>query len=175
MYDRRKTLPALHEYLDTKSHPGKWIWNGPRNNRGYGMVRIPGYKKPQSVNRVIHWLHVGPVPPDWEVDHKDGDINNVTPSNLEAVPKSENMRRAAIRGSFRGERNGNSKLTEELVSLIKIFYHEFGYSQKYIVDELGVPRSTVSSICREKTWKHVTVDWSPKPAHIPDRNRIETV
>ncbi|MHC4138515.1 MAG: HNH endonuclease [Planctomycetota bacterium] len=175
MYDRRKALPALHEYLDTKSQPGKWIWTGPKNNRGYGMIRIPGYKQPQLVNRVVHWLHVDPVPPEWEVDHKDGDINNVIPCNLEAVPKDENMRRAAKRGSFRGERNGNSKLTEELVSFIKLLYYELDYTQKAISEETGVNCKTVSNVCRGRNWKHVSVDWIPKPEINLEQNRIETV
>ena len=174
MYNKREAIKIIRKNLKIDS-TGRWYWRGRVNNRGYPVVSIPGYKSPQLVSRVIHWSYKEPVDPEWQVDHKNGNILDITPSNLEAVPKSENMRRAAKKGSFRGERNGNSKLTEELVSLIKIYYHEFGYSQKRITEELGVPRSTVSNICRGKTWKHVTVDWIAKPGKTPEQNRIETV
>ena len=175
MYDRRVSKAAIHAYLIIDSITGRWYWNGPKNNRGYGRVRLSGFKQPQLVNRIIHWLYVGPVPPDWEVDHKNGNCNDVTPSNLEAVPKDENIRRAAERGAYRGERNGNSKLDEEKVSLIKLFYHEFKYTQKRISEELEVHPRTVSDICRGKTWKHVTEDWTSKPGENREKNPIETV
>ena len=163
MYNIRKAKAVIHACIDRKSKPGSWIWVGPKNNGGYGRVSIPGCEQSQLVNRVIHWLYVGPVPPDWEVDHKNGDINDVTPSNLEAVTRDENMRRAAKRGSFQGERNGNSKLTEELVSFIKLLNYELDYTQKAISEQTGVNCKTVSNICRGRHWKHVTVDWFPKP------------
>ena len=53
-----------------------------------------------------------------------------------------------------GERNFQARLTEEKVIKIREL-HWKGYSQQTIADMFKVNQSTISSIIRGKTWKHV--------------------
>lgn len=49
-------------------------------------------KKNTSLHRVIYEEHFGPIPQGWIIHHKDGDITNNDPSNLQAMTRSEHNR-----------------------------------------------------------------------------------
>ena len=54
----------------------------------------------------------------------------------------------------KGERNGNSKLTEEKVIKIRKMYKD-GISQQKIANIIGVAQTSISQIVLYRTWKHV--------------------
>jgi HNH endonuclease len=56
----------------------------------------------------------------------------------------------------RGEQVGASKLTDDIVRLIRQRYAEGNVSQAQLAAEFGVIQITVSRIVRRETWKHVT-------------------
>lgn len=69
----------------------------------------------------------------------------------ESKEKMSMTRRAS---QYRGERHGNSKLTEDMVrSIVDCFNN--GDSQSEIADKAGVSNSTVSLILRGKSWSHL--------------------
>jgi hypothetical protein len=69
------------------------------NRKGYPCVTLParGGRRPHLLHRVVYERHHGPVPPGWEVHHRDGDRANYSPGNLEAMERGahrEHHRRA---------------------------------------------------------------------------------
>lgn len=59
---------------------------------GYPVVQLwrDGEPKTCLVHRVVAEAFIGTVPDGKEVNHRDGDKENATPSNLEYVTRSEN-------------------------------------------------------------------------------------
>lgn len=76
--------------------PDCWLWRGNAATVGYGQVRIKGRRL--YTHRVAYELWVGPIPAGFEVDHLCDVRLCVNPAHLEAVSKSENIRRIAKRG-----------------------------------------------------------------------------
>lgn len=89
---------------------GCWLWNGERNEDGYGLIRDPTFRRPQFVHIVAYRLWVGPILPGWEVDHRchtfdlacpggkhDDHRRCFHPDDLEAVTHAENTRRRDAR------------------------------------------------------------------------------
>ena len=92
---------------------------------------------------------------DKTINHIDGNKENNSISNLEAATYKENKAHAVASGLIaKGERNGNSKLTEEIVLKIRKMDSE-GISSPRIAEELGVNYFTVRDIVNRVTWKHL--------------------
>lgn len=116
-----------------------------------------GERKLRKVHRLVAEAFIpnpGGLP---QIDHKDGNKNNNSVSNLEWVTGEENYRRALIMGlaCSKGSRNGNAKLTDEQVDEIRKTHiresRNFGamaLSRKY-----GVHRSTIEKIVKGESWK----------------------
>lgn len=72
---------------------GCLLWQGSRNNQGYGVVSF------QSKNRLVHRLayeaFIGPIPEGLELDHLCRTKVCANPAHLEPVTHAENSRRAA--------------------------------------------------------------------------------
>lgn len=116
-----------------------------------------GERKLRKVHRLVAEAFIpnpGGLP---QIDHKDGNKNNNSVSNLEWVTCEENYRRALNMGlaCSKGSRNGNAKLTDEQVTEIRKTHiresRSFGamaLSRKY-----GVHRSTIEKIVNGESWK----------------------
>lgn len=54
-------------------------------------------------------------------------------------------------------------VTEEMVLMMRWLYWRKGWSQKRVAEHLKLPPTTVSSILRNRVWKHVYLpeDWEP--------------
>jgi HNH endonuclease len=94
-----------------------WVWVGARHPRGYGQFSANGFKV--YAHRYLFEYVNGPVPLGLELDHLCVNKSCIRPKHLEAVTHAENMCRAADRGVWDRERNGNAKLTEDNVFAIK--------------------------------------------------------
>lgn len=88
-----------------------------------------------NVNRIIKGLA-------WS--HLDGG------KSFEYVPISENPNSIA-----RGEKQGGAKLTTENVREIRSLRNTGCYSLREIASRFGISKSTVSTIARGKSWRHV--------------------
>lgn len=77
-----------------------WEWEGGTNLQGYGQVSAPGVKSAQSTGRIIpvhrlaYRLFKGPIPRGMEIDHLCRNRLCCNPSHLEAVTRTENIRRS---------------------------------------------------------------------------------
>lgn len=56
----------------------------------------------------------------------------------------------------RGEANGSAKLTSDIVSKIRTLHASGHFPYCAIATEFGIAKSTVCSIVRRKTWKHIS-------------------
>jgi len=94
----------FHAKVDRSGGPTQcWPWLGARNSNGYGRFRHVGRKEPATTaHRIAYELAKGPLPPGTEPDHLCGNRDCQNPAHLEAVTRSENVRRGIARARAKG-------------------------------------------------------------------------
>lgn len=109
-------------------------------------------------HRLVLLAFVGPCPPGMEGCHfPDRNPENNRLENLRWDTKEANEADRIAHGTDnRGSKHGMSKLTEELVREMRRLYDSGACVQKALCDRFGVNASTVNSVVRRHTWKHVT-------------------
>jgi len=126
---------------------------------GYPIVGLCKNGKLQTPK--IHHLVLNAFNPktrqNVECNHKDCDKTNNCVGNLEWVTRQENINHAAKNGlvpRIYGEKNGNSKLANWQVKLIRLIYVKGGgLSQYKLAHIFGVSRTTIKNILTYKTHK----------------------
>lgn len=120
--------------------------------RGYLRVHLHGNIRAR-VNRLICETFHGQAPgEEYEAAHIDGDLTNNRPSNLRWATRRENEDDKLRHGTIlRGENNANSRLTADLVRLIR----STRGTQRDLADRFGVCQRTINVILNHKGWTHV--------------------
>lgn len=127
-------------------------------NRGYYRVSLS--KNGLSENRTIHYLvalsYIGPKPPGYQINHKNGIKKDNCVENLEYCTASSNARHSFALGlsNQKGEKNNFSKLKPIDVLVIKYLAVK-GYGPTVTSEITGINRGTVCVIRRERIWKDV--------------------
>jgi DNA-binding transcriptional regulator YiaG len=139
-------------------------------NGGYKNISLykNGGKKRFRVHRVVMASFVGPCPHEMEVNHMDGNKSNNRVENLEYVSGEQNKLHAIRMGLIasgdrngtrthpesviRGEKSGQSKLTEDDVLEIR---KSFGFSMRCLARKYNVSKSTIEKVLHGFSWKHV--------------------
>jgi len=126
-------------------------------NCGYLQVNLynEGKQRRVTVHSLVAAAFIGKRPEGFEINHIDADKKNNRAENLEYLTTSQNHKHAAenLLG-YRGELNGQSKLTADKVKEIKNL-SESGLSQRKIAKQFGINQSHVSDIVTGKKWKHL--------------------
>lgn len=105
-------------------------------------------------HRIVAMLFV-PNPNGYkEVDHLDGNRANPSADNLEWVTHQENIRRAAARGSYSGERNSHAKLKIQEVMDIRQAYKN-GIRLCDLARQYNMNPTSIRDIVIGKNWKCV--------------------
>lgn len=91
--------PRLAKFI-VVSPNGCWMWGGATGSSKYGKVRWNG--RDESTHRVCYEMERGSIPSGLEIDHLCKVKLCVNPSHLEAVTRSENMRRTSLNYCRRG-------------------------------------------------------------------------
>lgn len=157
---------VLHEQSGMLTWPAKGLIYGRAGepigaSSGDGYVRVGGRTKHtrgqyQYVHRIIWEAVNGPIPLGLEIDHLNGRKGDNRISNLEAVTRSENVRRAVALGlSPVGEARSDSKLTVEIVRQIRRTLKAGTKSVRQWARELEVDPATIRQARDGTTWKHV--------------------
>jgi hypothetical protein len=136
-----------------------WPWIGTINDRGYGIVRVDG--KLKKAHRVL-WEEMNGTLEEGEcVLHKCDNPPCCNPKHHFKGTKGDNNRDCANKGRNTGARNAprgeaspKAKLSEEVVTQIRQRADE-GESDLSIARDLKVPRSTVYTVRKRETWKHL--------------------
>ena len=62
-----------------------------RTHRVYYQHHGKWKQPPEFLHRRIYEDNFGPIPKGWHIHHKDGDTENNSPENLEALPQKKHM------------------------------------------------------------------------------------
>jgi hypothetical protein len=135
-----------------------WNWTAARTKLGYGLYTIkrrPRYRSFKA-HRMAYYLANGSIDDSLVVMHSCDNPSCCNPAHLSLGTMKENMADMWRKGRARpvgtaGERNGNSKLDENTVRMIRLSA-ESGY---VLGQRFGVSNVLISQIKRGKIWKHV--------------------
>lgn len=156
-----KPLPELTRYdkLRFFSHVDTsgpcWLWTGPRNSHGYGILRIES--RQCRVHRIAYTIYHGAVPDDLLIMHKCNIKLCVTKKCLIAGTNAENMQMAYDDGlmkNIQGEGHYSAKLNNKLVKYIWLLYDD-GARVVDIAAAIGVSDDAIRDVLNGKRWKHV--------------------
>ena len=125
---------------------------GSRDGDGYGQVSIND--KMVKVHRFVYEL-TEKIPERMCVLHKCDNPSCVNPYHLFIGTHKDNSDDKVKKDRQpKGEKNGNSKLTEQDVLDLRTMY-TLGFTSGYLAGQFGINRSTVCNILKRKWWKHI--------------------
>jgi hypothetical protein len=87
----------------------------PHKTWDYHQIRING--KGYQVHRLVAETFIGPIPPLYVVNHKDGNKSNNSTENLEIVTQMENMRHARRTGLIQYRPGRSARFIIEFMKL----------------------------------------------------------
>jgi hypothetical protein len=149
-YKRKPVDERLSNYIVDEN--GCHIWQGYKNQDGYGSVRDDS--KMVLTHRVAYAHKHGPIPPWLMVCHDCGDRACINPDHLylgTAKDNAADMVRHGNAGTQKGEGIGNSKLTEREVLAIRASdMSGVGLARLY-----GVTNANITAVRNRKTWRHI--------------------
>lgn len=128
-------------------------WPFAENGRGYGVIWRD--KKTMSVHRLVCEIANGPPPtPRHYAAHScgNGHLGCCAKKHLSWKTPAENAADQILHGTAnRGERQGNSKLTQDAVREIRSLAGAM--KRRHIAAMFGVRASTITSIQSRKSWR----------------------
>jgi hypothetical protein len=95
--------------------PGCWLWQGAKNQRGYGLAYYDG-KKNQTVHRLMWRLHFGEIPEGKLVCHTCDTPSCVNPEHLFLGTNQDNSDDKIAKGRYK---HGIKRMTPEQVREIR--------------------------------------------------------
>ena len=125
--------------------------------KGYGgfWLTIP---KPRIVgaHQAAWMFSYGPIPKGQCVLHRCDVRSCVNPLHLFLGTKTDNNKDRDLKGrQARGERNGKSKITEDLVREIRAMHVPHKFSSRRIARSLGLSFGVCHGVISGANWGHV--------------------
>lgn len=160
----------LRKEFERRAYPeaisGCWLWHGGISSSGYGVLGTGRRGQTIRAHRYAYETFVGPLVEGLDVCHKCDVRACVNPDHLYLGTRKENMQDAVRRGricagerrarvSARGERHGNTRLTELDVRCIRNLRHIWGEKLEHIAWAFGISVTSVSAIINRRVWTHV--------------------
>ena len=133
----------------SKQENGCWIWVA--SNTG-AYAQIWNGVELVSVHVFSYKTFIGPITPGLNVCHTCDNKLCANPMHLFLGTYTDNMQDAKAKGrTSPGEKNGNHKLTEEIVQAIR----NDPRSSWICCEDYGVSQTTVVRIRNRKIWTHL--------------------
>lgn len=145
----------LESYIP-EPNSGCWLWVKGVNEHGYGRITLPSGEQ-KKAHRVSWILHRGYDPGPFLVCHKCDNPACVNPEHLFIGTQADNLSDCAVKGRIsrvhqpRGEKQGSSKLTAEIVIALRAS----DLSVRKASRAFGVSPSTVHDVRSRKNWRHI--------------------
>jgi hypothetical protein len=130
-----------------------WVWTGAIVAGGYGFFGPGGRSQSVRAHRFSFEMYCSPIPPNMLVCHKCDNRACVNPVHLFLGTYAENSQ-----DMCRKHRNMNlpqRKLTDDQAREIRDRYENSGASKRRLASEFGVSSTTITSVLRRNTFKHV--------------------
>lgn len=153
----------MKKYIESRTFQipgGCWLWQGPLNDKGYGVLKWerPGLPTLTRAHRIVYIVYHG-EPGSLHVCHRCDVRNCLNPDHLFLGTHSDNMADMVTKGRSprkMGVDRHNAVLTDAQVLEIRRTYVRGGLlTQKDLAAMYGVCQQTVSQIVRGKRWSHV--------------------
>jgi hypothetical protein len=161
MIQRTDVVTRFWSYVSKKG-VGCWEWTGCKHTAGYGMINMGGrYGRIERAHRLSWIIHFGPIPDKLCVCHHCDNRKCVNPDHLFLGSRSDNNRDMKLKGRCdrikrpRGERSGNSKLTESDIVNIRMEYSKTKPLLRELSVKYGVSPQQIYRIVTRKSWAHV--------------------
>lgn len=125
------------------------------NRDGYACLSFG--KKNVRVHSLVAEAFLGPRPPRYDVNHKDGNKSNNRLDNIEYCTESQNTQHSFARGlqkPISGENHYASKINDATVRLIREL-SDLGVRVIEIANQLGLRPRHIEKIKNRRIWKHV--------------------
>lgn len=134
-----------------------WEWTS-SISKGYGQLGAGGRQGRNLRAHRFSWeLHYGNIPLDKVVCHKCDNPPCVRPEHLFLGTRAENRKDMFFKGRGNipfGIRNGNSKLTEFKVKVIKEEVDR-ETNRKFLCELFGITNGLIAKIIHKKVWSYV--------------------
>lgn len=135
---------------------GCWEWTGETNPRGYGRLKVDGYRRVQA-HRFSYEIHKGAIPEGMLVLHKCDNPPCTNPDHLflgTTQDNTDDMIRKGRKIVIRGNNLPQAKINDESVRDIRSRCSK-GESQKSVALHYGLSQSSVSLIVNRINWSHI--------------------
>lgn len=160
--------------MEVKKHPSLDFWCDNKGNVYDKEGNIKKYKPHKRYNKVnllidkktrktfeLHRLVVetwiSEIPKGMQVNHKDGNRQNNSVTNLEICTQSQNIQHAFDTGlitPIRGEKHYSSSLTKDIVLKVYCLIDRL-YNNEQIAKELNIEFKNVSLLRNGARWSHL--------------------
>lgn len=134
-----------------------WPWIGALLNSGYGQIGSTRTGIFHQAHRLSWILHNGPIPNGLQCLHKCDNRKCVNPNHLWLGTNLDNVRDKVLKNRhIYGSKVPHAKLTDDKVRLIRNMKTESRMPSTKIAKLFGVCATTIDSIIKNRSWKHVT-------------------
>lgn len=141
-------------WRNVRKAEGCWLWTASCTSHGYGQIMIAG--RMMRAHRVAWLLTYGAIPDGLVVRHKCDNAPCCNPNHLEIGTQLDNVADMLGRErNVRGDRCGQSKLTNEQVAEIKALLASSPLRLVDIAEKFGVTKSAIAHISAGDNWGHV--------------------
>jgi len=134
------------------------ILSGGVSDKGYWAIMLckDAAQKMTLIARLVAEAFIPNPDGKAEVNHKDGNKNDNSVSNLEWMTHQENSvhRHAVLRKNI-GEKNYGAKMTNEIVIQMRSMREETGYAYRIIAEKFGLNQNTIYRAITKRHWKHI--------------------